>query len=62
MNISIKRLGNLIGTITCGIITYTTAQGSFQEVVHFAGIANEIAFFLMASTLTVIFSYLTISK
>lgn len=60
--ISLKRLGNLIAMIFFGWVSISTAQGTLQEIIHFAGIANEIAFFCIASSLTFVFAFLTISK
>jgi uncharacterized PurR-regulated membrane protein YhhQ (DUF165 family) len=62
MKISIKRLGNLIATLVFGFLAFSTGQGTLQETIHFAGIANEIVFFAITSALTFIFGYLTVSK
>jgi len=62
MNISLKRLGNLIATIFFGWVSLSTIQGNLQETIHFAGIANEIGFFLCTTILTTVFGFLTISK
>jgi hypothetical protein len=62
MKISLKSLGNLIAMIIFGLIAYFTAQGNLQETIYFAGIANEIALFLISSAATLISGYCLISK
>ena len=57
-----KRAKYLLGFILSGIITYTTLTGDLQNVIHFAGILNEIGFFFMGSILTLILGYLTIAE
>jgi hypothetical protein len=59
---SIKRFGNLLATVFFGILSYTTLTGDLQNHIHFAGVANEIGFFLMGSLLTVICAILTCSE
>jgi hypothetical protein len=59
---TLKRAKYLLATIVSGIITYTTLTGDLQNVIHFAGVANEIGFFLMGSLLTLICGYLTIAE
>jgi len=61
-NKSLKRLGYLIGTISCGIISYNTLTGDLQNHIHFAGTLNEIGFFVMGSLLTIIFAIMTCSE
>ena len=51
-----------LATIFCGIVSYTTLTGDLQNVIHFAGILNEIGFFMMGSFLTLICAYLTIAE
>ena len=43
---------NLIGTIIALFVTMSILNGSAQEVVHFAGVANEIGTAFMAFMLT----------
>lgn len=43
---------NLIGTIIALFVTISILNGSAQEVVHFAGVANEIGTAFMALMLT----------
>ena len=62
MKISLKRLGNLITMIIFGWVAYSIAQGNLQQMIHFAGIANEIAFFLIASFLTFTSMYCLTTK
>jgi hypothetical protein len=57
-----QRATYLLGTIFTGIVSYTTLTGDLQTVIHFAGILNEIGFFMMGSFLTLIFAYLTVSE
>ena len=59
---SFQRFGYLLATITCGILAYTTLTGDLQKHIHFAGIPNEIGFFIMASMLTVISAICTCSE
>jgi hypothetical protein len=59
---SFKRLGYLIGTISCGILSYNTLTGDLQNHIHFAGTLNEIGFFMMGSLLTIIFAIMTCSE
>ena len=44
---------NLIGAITAGLVTLSIFNGSAQEVVHFAGVANEIGTAFMSAMLTI---------
>ena len=59
---SIKRFGYLLSTIACGILSYTTLTGDLQNHIHFAGVLNEIGFFIMGSMLTVFCAILTCSE
>lgn len=59
---SFKRFGYLLATIVTGILTYNTMTGDLQNHIHFAGVANEIGFFMMGSLLTVIFAILTCTE
>ena len=43
---------NLIGTIIALFVTMSILNGSAQEVVHFAGVANEIGTAFMSLMLT----------
>lgn len=48
-----KHLINILGFIACMTLGLLTGIGEVQKVIHFAGVANEIAFcflcFMMAS-------------
>jgi len=44
---------NLIGAITAGLVTLSIFNGSAQEVVHFAGVANEIGTAFCSLMLTI---------
>ena len=57
-----QRATYLLATIISGIVSYTTLTGDLQNVIHFAGILNEIGFFMMGSFLTLICAYLTIAE
>jgi hypothetical protein len=59
---SLQRFGYLLSTIVCGILAYTTLTGDLQNHIHFAGIPNEIGFFIMASMLTVISAICTCTE
>lgn len=59
---SLKRFGYLLATVVTGILTYTTMTGDLQNHIHFAGVANEIGFFMMGSLLTVIFAIMTCTE
>lgn len=59
---SLQRFGYLLGTFFFGIVTWTTGTGELQNHIHFAGIANEIGFFVMGSMLTGIFAIMTCSE
>lgn len=58
----IKRFGYLLGTIFTGIITYMTATGDLQNHIYFAGVLNEIGFFVMGCMLTGIFAICTCTE
>ena len=45
---------NLIGAITAGLVTISILNGTAQEVVHFAGVANEIGTAFMSAMLTIV--------
>jgi hypothetical protein len=62
MSISLKRLGNLLCFLVCGILAYSTIQGSLQTIIHFSGIENEMGFFVISSALSLMFGALTISE
>jgi hypothetical protein len=42
-----------IGALTASFISYSIMQGTAQEVVHFAGVLNEIAVFMMTSLMAI---------
>jgi predicted amino acid-binding ACT domain protein len=48
---------NLIGTIIALFVTMSILNGSAQEVVHFAGVANEIGTAFMSLMLTIGLAY-----
>lgn len=52
VKISINIL-NLIGAIAAGLVTFSILNGLPQEVVHFAGVANEIGTAFMSAMLTI---------
>jgi hypothetical protein len=58
----IKRFGYLLGTFTAGILSYTTLTGDLQNHIHFAGVLNEIGFFIMGCMLTVICAICTCTE
>ena len=50
-----KNLLNLLGFLACMLIGVFTATGDIQKYIHFAGVANEMAFCLMAFMMAGIF-------
>jgi hypothetical protein len=41
-------IGNLIGAMAALVIAFLTGQGTLQNYISFAGIANEIGFFVLS--------------
>ena len=39
---------NLLGFLACALIGFFTLTGDIQTFIHFAGVANEMAFCLLA--------------
>ena len=39
---------NLLGFLTCALIGFFTLTGDIQTFIHFAGVANEMTFCLLA--------------
>ncbi len=60
-NINIH-LGNLIGAMAALFVAFGTAQGTVQEYIHFAGVANEIGFCFMALLLSIALLFSSFSK
>jgi polyferredoxin len=56
---SLNRLGFFLSTLFFGFVSYSTLTGELQSMIHFAGVLNEIGFFMASSTLTLIFATLT---
>lgn len=50
-----KNLLNFLGFLACMLIGFFTATGDIQKYIHFAGVANEMAFCLMAFMMAGIF-------
>jgi len=59
---SFKRFGYLLATFFFAILTYITLTGELQKIIHFTGTLNEIGFFVLASTLTVICAFITVAE
>jgi len=59
---SLQRLGYLLLTIVGCFLTYSMFQGTLQNLISFAGVANEIMFTMMLMMLTVISGFYTITK
>lgn len=59
---TLKRTANLIATIFFILVTIGMMQGSVQNIIHFAGVANEIGFTFMSALLVVIFATYTVSE
>jgi hypothetical protein len=38
-------------SLILGLVAYSTGQGTLQEKIEFAGVANEIAFFLVSTAM-----------
>jgi hypothetical protein len=63
MNVSFKiNIKYFLLTILSFTIAYTTASGSIQNYIHFAGELNEMAFCFFALFLGVITTALTFEK
>lgn len=43
-----KNLLNFLGFLACMLIGFFTATGDVQSYIHFAGVANEMAFCFLA--------------
>lgn len=50
-----KNLLNFLGFLACMLIGFFTATGDIQNYIHFAGVANEMAFCFMSFMLAGIF-------
>ena len=50
-----KNLLNFLGFLACMLIGFFTATGDVQTYIHFAGVANEMAFCFMAFMMAGIF-------
>ena len=50
-----KNLLNFLGFLACMLIGFFTATGDVQTYIHFAGVANEMAFCLLAFMMAGIF-------
>jgi hypothetical protein len=59
---SLQRLGYLLLTILGCFLTYAMFQGTLQNVISFAGVANEIGFTMILMMLTFISGFYTVSK
>ena len=63
MNVSFKiNIKYFLLTILSFTIAYTTASGTIQNYIHFAGDLNEMAFCLFALFLGVISMFMTFEK
>jgi len=51
-----------LGALVMGFISYSIMQGTAQEVVHFAGVLNEIFTLVMAMMMTLGLLIMSISK
>jgi len=52
MKIRLKPL-ELIAFMASALVTWGTIKGTVQEKIHFEGVANEIAFLVLATMLTI---------
>ena len=50
-----KNLLNFLGFLACMLIGFFTATGDIQTYIHFAGVANEMAFCFMSFMLAGVF-------
>ena len=50
-----KNLLNVLGFLACMLIGVFTATGDIQTYIHFAGVANEMAFCFMAFMMAAVF-------
>lgn len=50
-----KNLSNFLGFLACMLIGFFTVTGDIQTYIHFAGVANEMAFCLGSFMLAGIF-------
>jgi hypothetical protein len=57
---SLQRFGNFLLTLFFGIVSYTTLTGDLQNLIHFAGSLNEMVFFCLTSTISLVFATLTL--
>lgn len=55
-----KNFLNFMGFLACMLIGFFTATGDIQKYIHFAGVANEMAFCLLAFMMAGIFMLSTI--
>ena len=50
-----KNLLNVLGILSCILIGLFTASGDIQTYIHFAGVANEMAFCFIAFMMAAVF-------
>jgi len=50
-----KNLLNVLGFLACMLIGVFTASGDIQTYIHFAGVANEMAFCFIAFMMAAVF-------
>ena len=62
MNSTLKRTVYFLLMLASMLCTFSMFAGVLQKTIHFAGIANEIAFTMIALMLSIGFAYLTVSK
>ena len=63
MQVKVKiNILNLIGAIMALLVTLSILNGTAQEVVHFAGVANEIGTAFMSAMLTICLAALSFEK
>ena len=55
-----KNFLNLIAFLGCMLIGVFTATGDIQTYIHFAGVANEMAFCFMSFMMAAVFMFSTI--
>jgi len=52
MKVRLKPL-ELLAFIASAFVTWGTVKGTVQEMIHFEGVANEIAFLFLSTMLTI---------